>query len=104
MIKFSRNFYFIIPTPFLINFFFNVNNSKHLNLSSLFLSFLCFIFIYLLGKEISSIFNIDSISLAITYYFMGAFIINFVLLPVLGSFLNFKETIFAYNICLIIIL
>ena len=104
MIKFSRNFYFIIPTPFLINFFFNVNNSKHLNLSSLFLSFLCFIFIYLLGKEISSIFNIDSISLAITYYFMGAFIINFVLLPVLGSFLNFKETIFAYNICLIFIL
>ena len=104
MIKFSRNFYFIIPTPFLINFFFNVNNLKHLNLSSLFLSFLCFIFIYLLGKEISSIFNIDSISLAITYYFMGAFVINFVLLPVLGSFLNFKETIFAYNICLIFIL
>ncbi len=103
MIKFSKNYYLLIPVPFLINFFLNVPNLKHLNFRSLSLSFLCFIFIYLLGKEISSIFNIDSISLGITYYFMGVFIINFVLLPVLGSFLSFKETIMVYNICLFFI-
>ena len=104
MIKISKNYFFLIPIPFLINFFLNVMNLKHLNLNSLFISFLCFIFIYLLGKEIASVFNINSISLAITYYFMGAFIINFAVLPVSKSFLNFKETILVYNICLLFIL
>ena len=79
-------------------------NIKHLNLNSLFLSFLCFIFLYLLGKEINSIFKIDSISLAVSYYIIGAFTFSFVLLPALGSFLNFKEVILIYNLLLFSIL
>ena len=104
MIKSSKILFFLIPVPFLINFFLNIMNIKHLNLNSLFLSFLCFIFLYLLGKEINSVFKIDSISLAVSYYIIGGFTFSFVFLPALGSFLNFKEVILIYNILLFSIL
>ena len=88
---------YLIPIPFVLNFILNLNKNNHLFLGSLILGFFCFLFLYLIGKELNEALGLGSISLSITFYLMFAFTLNFVLLPLDRLFLNFQEMILIYN-------
>ena len=81
MNKYLKNLIYFLPIPFVINFLSNLSSISHVNLQSLLLAFFPFIFLYYLGDEISTILNLNSISLSISIYLMGLFTINFIFLP-----------------------
>ncbi len=98
MNKYSKSLIYFVPIPFVINFISNLSSISHLNYQSIILSFFPFIFLYYLGDEINKIFDFNSISLSISIYLMGLFIVNFVLLPVDKFFLSFQDIFIIYNL------
>lgn len=101
----TRNIKFLnilIILPFVLNFFFNSTELNHLNFRSLLLGSLCFIGFYYIGKELDKAFNLNSISLAITFYLMGGYLFNYFLLPLDKYFFSFKEVILVYNLLVFI--
>jgi len=98
MNKYLKNLIYFVPIPFVINFLSNLSSISHLNLQSLLLAFFPFIFLYYLGDEINTILNLNSISLSISIYLMGLFIINFIFLPIDKYFLSFSDILIIYNL------
>jgi len=98
MNKYLKNLIYFVPIPFVINFLSNLSSISHVNLQSLLLAFFPFIFLYYLGDEINTILNLNSISLSISIYLMGLFIINFIFLPIDKYFLSFSDIFIVYNL------
>jgi len=98
MNKYLKNLIYFVPIPFVINFLSNLSSISHVNLQSLLLAFFPFIFLYYLGDEINTILNLNSISLSISIYLMGLFIINFIFLPIDKYFLSFSDILIIYNL------
>ena len=98
MNKYLKNLIYFVPIPFVINFLSNLSSISHVNLQSLLLAFFPFIFLYYLGDEINTILNLNSISLSISIYLMGLFIINFIFLPIDKYFLSFSDILILYNL------
>jgi len=102
MTRYVKFLNIIIIFPFVLNFFFNSTELNHLNFKSLLLGSLCFIGLYFIGKELNKAFNLNSISLAITFYLMGGYLLNYFLLPLDKYFLSFKEVLLIYNLLVFI--
>ncbi len=88
---------FVFPLPFLINFLFNIPKLEHIYLKDFIFALFCFIFLFYLGFEINKAFSINSISLSIAYYLMGAFALNFILVLIFEDYFSFKNFLIIYN-------
>ena len=88
---------FVFPLPFLINFLFNIPKFEHIYLKDFIFALFCFIFLFYLGFEINKAFSINSISLSIAYYLMGAFALNFILVLIFEDYFSFKNFLIIYN-------
>jgi len=104
MIKYKKFLNTIILFPFIANFFSNFPELSHLHLKSLFIGAICFTGFYFIGKELDKIFNLNSVSLSITFYLMGAYLFNYLLLPFDKYYLSFKEVLVIYNLLVLILL
>tara|TARA_X000000950_G_scaffold42351_1_gene46927 strand:+ start:11356 stop:12702 length:1347 start_codon:yes stop_codon:yes gene_type:complete len=98
MIKLKENIILILIFPFLINFLFNLPSNNHIYYQSLLISFYCFIILYFIGRELDIVFELNSVSLSISFYLIGIFVINFFFLPLDQIALSFKEIFITYNI------
>ena len=101
MTKYLKYLVPLISLPFVFNLLRNLPTISHLNYQSLLISFFCFILLYLLGDEISKIFNINSVSLSITFYLMGMYMFNFLILPIDKFLFTFFEIFIFYNLFLL---
>ena len=104
MIKLKENIIYILIFPFLINFLYNLPSNDHIFYQSLLISFYCSIILYLIGRELDIVFQLNSVALSISFYLIGIFVINFLILPFDELALNFKEIFIAYNILIIFII
>ena len=95
MNKYLKNLIYFLPIPFVINFLSNLSSISHVNLQSILLFSIHFCFIW---DEINKILNLNSISLSISIYLMGLFIINFIFLPIDKYFLSFSDILIIYNL------
>ena len=98
MINYSKYSSFILPLPFIINFLLNIPKLDHIYLKDLTFALFCFTFLFYLGFEINKAFAINSISLSIAYYLMGAFALNFILLLIYENYFSFKNFLIIYNL------
>ncbi len=104
MIKLKKNIILILIFPFLINFLYNLPSNNHIFYQSLLISFYCFIILYLIGRELDIVFELNSVSLSISFYLIGIFVINFLFLPLDQLALSFKEIFITYNILITFII
>ncbi len=95
---------FVFPLPFLINFLINIPKLEHIYLKDFIFALFCFVFLFYLGFEINNVFAINSISLSLAYYLMGAFALNFILLLILEDYFSFKNFLIIYNVFVIFIM